>query len=88
MLPITAIPIKYNNLLHFTVFKNSQTFLLVLCLIPEALYENVKYHCHLTDENMQVENTVISPKSLNSHVIEVRIKTISSDSMYSILNSS
>ena len=88
MLPITVIPIKYSNLLHFTVFKNSQTFLLVLCLIPEALYENVKYHCHLTDENIQVENTVISPKSLNSYITEVRIKTISSDSMYSILNSS
>lgn len=95
MFPIIVIPIKYNNLLHFTVFKNSQTFLLVLCLIPEALYENVKYYCHVTDENIhvtdeniQVENTVIRPKSLNSHVIEVRIKTVSSDSMYSILNSS
>lgn len=88
MLPIRVIPIKYNNFLHFTVFKSSQTFLLVLCLILEALYENVKYHCHLTDENIQVENTVICPKSLNSYIIEVRIKTISSDSRYSILNSS
>lgn len=51
------MPIKYSNLLHFIVFNNSQTFLFVLCLIPEVLYENVKYHCHLTDENIQVENS-------------------------------